>query len=174
MGFDIGAILANLILSYFSQDGHGTNNSRKEYKVWLIEQVERNILFTYLKIESIWNLFQAKFIGLWNTEHKGDVFSPLFLGEEATTKAQKQYMRRLLGESMAFAAAKMIRYLQFYFSNIPRRIVGVAHVADLESISNNEMKVKCERNALVFAKYLIVNSESFSRIEDVTSKLAEY
>ncbi len=40
MGFDIGAVLGNLLLSYFSQDGHSTpTDSRKEYKEWLLATV---------------------------------------------------------------------------------------------------------------------------------------
>jgi 5-methylthioribose kinase len=40
MGFDIGAFIANLFLSYFSQEGHARSEAddkkRKEYKRWLL------------------------------------------------------------------------------------------------------------------------------------------
>jgi len=40
MGFDIGAFIANLFLSYFSQDGHAKSEQDekkcKEYKRWLL------------------------------------------------------------------------------------------------------------------------------------------
>lgn len=49
MGFDIGAYLANLLLSYFSQDGHAhqdqEDKNRVAYKNWLLEQVFLNCFF---------------------------------------------------------------------------------------------------------------------------------
>ena len=41
MGFDVGAIIANLLLNYFSQIGHeNSNDPRKEYRAWILETVE--------------------------------------------------------------------------------------------------------------------------------------
>jgi 5-methylthioribose kinase len=55
MGFDIGAFLANLILAYYSQDGHAAgSDSRTEYKKW----IQKTIVET-------WNLFSKKFLALW-------------------------------------------------------------------------------------------------------------
>lgn len=55
MGFDIGAFLANLILAYYSQDGHAAgSDSRTEYKKW----IQTTMVET-------WNLFAKKFLALW-------------------------------------------------------------------------------------------------------------
>ena len=41
MGFDTGAFVGNLLLNYFSQDGHATEaDDRAAYKVWVLETVE--------------------------------------------------------------------------------------------------------------------------------------
>ena len=38
-GFDVGAVLGNLFLAYFSQPGHAdSNNDRVEYSEWILEQ----------------------------------------------------------------------------------------------------------------------------------------
>jgi 5-methylthioribose kinase len=38
MGFDLGALLANLFLAYFSKEGQ--TNTTEAYKQWLLELVE--------------------------------------------------------------------------------------------------------------------------------------
>lgn len=52
-------------------------------------------------------------------------------------------------------------------SSIDRRIVGVAHVEDFESISDPSKRATCERKALDFAKLLLKNRQSFSQISGV-------
>nr|POE57267.1 methylthioribose kinase 1 [Quercus suber] len=68
MGFDIGAFLGNLILAFFAQDVHADQvNDRKTYKEWILRTVE-----------DTWNLFNKKFIALWD-EHKdgsGEAYLP--------------------------------------------------------------------------------------------------
>ncbi len=51
-----------------------------------------------------------------------------------------------------------------------RRILGIAHVEDLESIKDTVLRAKCERNALVFARELLVNTNNFDNIEATTIK----
>lgn len=49
-----------------------------------------------------------------------------------------------------------------------RRIVGIAHVEDLESIADLKLRAECETDALTLAKRLLKeNLESFKHIEDV-------
>src|SRR5262245_40001508 len=57
MGFDIGAYLANLLLSFFSQDGHAKqaadDKKRPEYKQWLLQQVQyfwRQLIYCLLMV----------------------------------------------------------------------------------------------------------------------------
>jgi len=66
MGFDIGAYLGNIWLSYFSQDGHAKMSNEKDrvsYKKWLVEQSKKT-----------WELFVSKFIKLWDSKHRGQLF----------------------------------------------------------------------------------------------------
>ena len=64
MGFDIGALIANLLMSFFSQTGHEKKfGERKKYKKWLLEI-----------IKTIWIKFEKKFLKLWETENYGDAY----------------------------------------------------------------------------------------------------
>jgi 5-methylthioribose kinase len=99
MGFDIGAIIGNLLLSYFSQDGHETTKgSRKEYKLWLLDTIVH-----------LWEKFKSKFSALWYKEAKGDAFNNSFLEEEQLTDAMDVYFTRLFQDTLGFGGAKMIR-----------------------------------------------------------------
>jgi len=67
-------------------------------------------------------------------------------------------MGRLFADSVGFAAAKMIR-----------RILGLAHVADLESIADPDIRAKCETKALRLARDMLVNRNAYKMIDDVTA-----
>lgn len=150
MGFDLGAFIGNLFLSYCSQDGHGTSiGDRDKYKSWLLQTVQET-----------WDLFAKKFTGLWNDSWDsgaGDAYLPeIYNSPSLRLLAQKQYMGELLQDTVGFAAAKMIR-----------RIVGIAHVEDLESIEDADLRARCERKALNLAKSLLRKRRSLSGMDEV-------
>ncbi|KAJ7967527.1 Methylthioribose kinase [Quillaja saponaria] len=155
MGFDIGAFLGNLVLAFFAQDGQAhEGNDRKAYKQWILKT-----------IEDTWNLFHDKFIALWD-EHKessGEAYlHAIYNNPEVQQLVQTQYMRDLFHDSLGFGAAKMIR-----------RIVGVAHVEDFESITDASKRAPCERRALEFAKTLLKERRKFQTITEVVSAIQQ-
>lgn len=155
MGFDIGAFLGNLILAFFAQNGHANQgNDRKVYKKWILKTIEET-----------WNLFQKNFVALWN-ENKdgpGDAYLPdIYNNPEVLQLIQTKYMGDVFHDSLGFGAAKMIR-----------RIVGVAHVEDFESISDASKRAECERKALDFAKKLMKDRRKFASISEVISTIQE-
>jgi len=151
MGFDVGAVLGNLLLSYFSQDGHaGEGDSRAGYQDWILET-----------LESVWNGFSARFLALWRgTAAKGDAYPRELFAEASAAAAleteHQAVMARLYVDSIGFAAAKMIR-----------RILGLAHVIDLEKIADPERRALCETRALRLARELMVNRRRFDSIAAV-------
>jgi 5-methylthioribose kinase len=150
MGFDVGALIANLILAYLSQIGHEmTPGARDEYRAWILGQTV-----------DVWNRFAARFVALWNAEGRGDAYTAeLFAdpaGRDALAVEQKRYMRRLFSDTLGFAGCKMIR-----------RILGLAHVADFETIADKDLRAKGERKALRLARSLLVDREEFANIEAV-------
>nr|CAD1823123.1 unnamed protein product [Ananas comosus var. bracteatus] len=155
MGFDIGAFLGNLILAYFSQDGHANEgHDRKAYKQWIL----RTIVET-------WDLFQKKFISLWD-EHKdgkGEAYLiSIYNKPELWISLQQKYLKDLFHDALGFGAAKMIR-----------RIVGIAHVEDFESIADASKRASCERNALNCAKRLLKERRQFETVGQVISVIQE-
>lgn len=155
-GFDVGAFLGNVLLAYFSQPGHASmHDSREEYAIWLLKL-----------IESTWMLFEKKYLALWQTQHHGDSYTAdLFtdeIGKQALTEFQKKKMQSLFVDSIGFAGVKMIR-----------RILGLAHVEDLESIADQPLRAACEKRALRCARELMVHADQFTTIQSVIAKAQE-
>ena len=88
---------------------------------------------------------------------ESDVRDEIAKVEEALRAAQKAYVKGVLRDSLAFAGAKMTR-----------RVVGIAHVADLESIADPDVRAKCELAALACGRRLILEAYELS-IDDVAA-----
>ena len=157
MGFDLGALVANLLLNYFSQDGHEERpGARDDYRAWVLETTE-----------GVWSGFREKFLALWRSAAAaGDGYpAALFQGPLGAARLElerKAYLERLYRDTLGFAAAKMIR-----------RIVGLAHNIDLEWIEDPEVRARCEARALTLAREMMVNPGAFPSIGDVAEAAAE-
>lgn len=139
MGFDVGAVFANLLLNYSGQE-HWIADEKKR------EAFRSNILET---IVSIWNQFHNKFLALWSEEGVDRI------ANEA--KGYKSYyMHRLLQDAVGYTGAKMVR-----------RIVGLAHVADIDRISVDATRNIAQRKALAIGTELILRNRTINSIDDL-------
>lgn len=152
MGFDVGAVIANFLINYFSQDGHeGKAGARDSYREWIL-----------LTLVQIWTGFSDKFLALWRDHQTGDAYPPsLFQGDFGCIRLEAErraYMSRLWTDTLGFAAAKMIR-----------RILGLAHNIDLEKIRDELARAACEARALTMARDMMVNPGGYSDIIQVAA-----
>jgi len=150
IGFDLGAFLGNLLLSWYSQPGHATReDSRRAYQQWILEQAA-----------VFWESFRRNFLALWAENAHGDVLpvSMFARAEEASTleAARAAFVDGLFADMLGFAACKMIR-----------RIVGFAHVIDFERIQDAALRAGCEASALAMARALLTHPAQFHSIQDV-------
>lgn len=151
MGFDVGAMLGNLLLSYFSQDyrQRAMGNNPDEYRQWLLTC-----------LEEIWIGFEEKFIALWEA-HDNKTDEP-FLGTdlngETAAVFRQHFMQRLLSDSIGFAACKMMR-----------RIVGLAKVADIADIMDLAERAKVEEHALLMGAKMVVQRKQIKSIEELVA-----
>src|SRR6266702_6426823 len=156
MGFDIGAVIGNLIMSYLASGGHeGSIGERHSFEVWVLET-----------IESVWTEFARKFVALWRTEAAGDAYpAALFAGAAGAARLEAErhaYMARLFCDTVGFAAAKIIR-----------RILGLAHNIDFELIEDPKRRAVCEARSLRLARAMMVDTASFTSIAAVTAAARE-
>jgi 5-methylthioribose kinase len=156
MGFDIGAVIANLLMGYFASAGHERSpGERRAFEAWMLQT-----------IEAVWNEFARKFLELWRSEAKGDAYpAALFAGEAGAARLETErldYVERLFGDTVGFAAAKIIR-----------RILGLAHNIDFEWIEDAKLRAVCEARSLRLARAMLVETSSFETIGAVTKAARE-
>ncbi|MFC4305135.1 S-methyl-5-thioribose kinase [Cohnella boryungensis] len=138
IGFDIGAVIANLLLHYAGQEHWSADaKARAERRRYLTDTVR-----------DIWIAFDRKFRALWQ-EHGTDRIAK-------TVGYEDDYMRRLLQDTAGFAGAKVVR-----------RIVGLAHVADIDKIPDPAVRSKAQRMALAIGTALIKRNRQITSIEQI-------
>jgi 5-methylthioribose kinase len=135
MGFDLGAVIGNLLMSYLASAGHERSpGERRLFEVWVLET-----------IEDVWTEFAREFLELWRTEAHGDAYpQTLFTGVAGAARLEverRAYMARLFGDTVGFSAAKIIR-----------RILGLAHNADFELIEDPRRRAVSEARSLRLAR----------------------
>lgn len=154
MGFDVGLLLANFFLAYYSQAGLGCNPV--EYEDWLLEQAEQ-----------IWTKFAQKFSALWDERLEGDYLPARLLTSDTRaqviSRVRADYLARLFEDSLGFAATEMIR-----------RILGLAHVADMDEIAEPAARALCETRALLAAKELMLGRRKHQNIAQVLGVIREH
>jgi 5-methylthioribose kinase len=74
----------------------------------------------------------------------------------ALARARADFMHMLFADMLGFGACKMIR-----------RILGFAHVLDLDGIADTSMRARCESAALTMAMTLLRAPAQFRSIDDV-------
>lgn len=145
MGFDIGALIANLLMSFFSQNGHELKiGERLNYKSWILDV-----------IYEIWLKFEKKFCDLWDKFPQGDAYpNELFKNNrEAIKNEQKEYLKNVYSDSIGFAGAKIIR-----------RIFGFAHNIDFEWIEDMKIRAICENKCATLGIEMQTDFEKFKDI----------
>jgi 5-methylthioribose kinase len=155
MGFDIGAILGNLLLAYFAQSCRGQGDDA--------DLAYREELLSHFR--AIWNGFEPRFLELWRDGGAGDAYpASLFSRDDAPEleAARAAFMQELFRDSLAFAGCKMIR-----------RIVGLAHVEDFESIEDPARRAAGEALAIRLGRELITTPDKFGSVESVAEAAKE-
>ena len=155
MSFDVGALMGNYLLAYMAQPGQANAaDDRRDYSNWILETVC-----------STWQIFAAEFRQLWHAERNGSLFPPkLFSGSDNNDadNALNQFLQNVLRDSCGFAGVKMLR-----------RVIGAAHVEDLESIVDADQRADCEKHVLTLARSLLLNRSNVASIEEVATMARE-
>ena len=126
MGFDIGSIIGNLLINCAAQQGlPGTDSEKQAYREQLLDT-----------IETLWSTFSTTFLQRVTEKCSDPVFSQKGFAEAV--------IKHTWHESMGYAGTELIR-----------RVVGLAHVADLDSIEDPIVRAESEKLALNLGVLLI-------------------
>lgn len=137
MAYDIGALLANLIMNYISTEARCEDEElKKKHKEYLLQTLKDTV-----------NLFKSKALKLWDE---------VVTDKMAKTPGFKEfYINDVLVNTAGVTGCEMVR-----------RTVGFAHVKDLDGIEDDNKRTKAKIDNLNLAKILIKNREEITTGED--------
>ncbi|GAA0075755.1 S-methyl-5-thioribose kinase [Clostridium sp. CTA-5] len=137
--YDIGLLFANIVLNYVSWEGRTDRkpNDIKEYREYLLDLSNE-----------IWNEFYVELDYLWNNESK-DIITEV-------EGYEKDYVENLLHETIGFCSCEVMR-----------RIIGMAHVPDLDEIENLQDRAKAQIMGLNIAKEMLINREKINLFKEL-------
>ncbi len=147
-GFDIGALIGNLIMSYTS---HVALNIKDDYNQWVLKTIEDVLV-----------KFNDKFLYLWNQKDESSLIVSGFINENDLNDYKKDFMLNILQDSIAYAGCKMAR-----------RMFGIAGVADIRDIEDDETKDHAIKMTLEIAREFVKNRKNIKKISTVINIIKE-
>ncbi|MEI9418903.1 S-methyl-5-thioribose kinase [Mesorhizobium sp. Cs1321R2N1] len=154
MAFDTGMLLANFWMSFFSQRGHEQKGKRDAMRAYLLDVV----------VET-WAVFRAEFSHLWRTERTGMLYQKSLFEDQGDILAAEQALDDVLHQIWT-------DLLGFAGIEVHRRILGLAHNADFETIADEDLRASCEAKALKFGRHIAVNRRQIHSIDEVNNLAA--
>ncbi|WP_102108406.1 S-methyl-5-thioribose kinase [Oceaniglobus roseus] len=137
MGFDTGMLIANLLMSFFSQPGHRSGAEMTGMQDWILGV-----------IGDICRVFDAEFRHLWVTERTGMLYPKALFEDQGhdSAPACDRVLRDLWADAMGACGIEM-----------HRRCLSLAHNADFEAISDPALRAPLEARNLMMGRELVLN-----------------
>jgi 5-methylthioribose kinase len=152
IGFDVGMLIANFLMAFHAQSGHEpAPGGRDAYRAWILGVAG-----------GIWDEFAAEFARLWRTERRGILY-PAALYED---QGQPEAAEAALADRLA---AIWTDALGFMGVEIHRRILGLAHNADFETIADPDRRAACEAPALRLGRRLALGRRTIRDMAEVVA-----
>jgi 5-methylthioribose kinase len=152
MGFDVGMLIANFLMAFHAQSGHEARpGARDPYRAWTLGVAA-----------DVWTEFAAEFANLWRTERRGILY-PAALYED---QGQPEAAEAALADRLA---AIWTDALGFMGVEIHRRILGLAHNADFETVADESRRAACEAPALRLGRRLVLGRRTIRDMAEVVA-----
>jgi len=141
-GFDIGALLANLINNYIH---HLVVTKDNEYQKWLLDTTAE-----------VLNKFKEKFLSYWDEHNDSALFVDGYLDDKTLKIYKENFIKDILKDSVGFAGAKMAR-----------RVYGVAGVTEIRGIEDVILRAEAETLALKIAREFVMNYKNINNVDEI-------
>ena len=151
MGFDIGMLIANFLMAHCAQPGHLSDQARRAaYQDWILDVVS-----------DVWSAFAQEFTHLWRTERAGILYqATLFEDQNDTLGAEQARIDRLDAiwqDMLGFCGVEM-----------HRRILGLAHIAEFDQITDEPLRAQCEARGLVLGRAVTIGRSTIRDMDTLT------
>lgn len=148
MGFDIGMLVGNYLMAYHATPAHVSDEADcAAYQEWILQMTGET-----------WAAFCDEFSKLWRMERTGILY-PQSLYEDqghamASELALEQVLAEIFEDLLGFAGIEM-----------HRRILGLAHIAEFETIENPDIRAPLETRSLKFGQALVMNRRNIKGMD---------
>ena len=156
MGYDIAALLQNLILNYLSHSAHTSDQeARESYQKYILDTVQ-----------NIWLEFARKFDETWAENNRGELVPEKYWdfpgGDKAFAEYRQKYIARLLQDTAGHGGVKFLR-----------RMMGIVSVWDISSIEDPKQRAKAEAAAIRIGKRWVLERKSIQNIDQLIEIVKE-
>lgn len=145
-GFDIGALVANLVNNYVH---HSIVTKDDDFKEYLLQT-----------IKEVLELFESKFIQLWKAQKDSALLIDGYIddntADNTADKYRKRFLKSILRDSVGYAGCKMAR-----------RVFGVAGVAEIRGIKDKVLRASAEELVLKIAREFVMKYEKIDSINEI-------
>lgn len=154
IGFDLGMLVANFLMAYFSQPAHRAAGELEDYQNWVL-QVIADLHASYI----------AEFTHLWNSERTGMLY-PASMFKDQGHSSQGALEDRL---AMIWEDAMGICGIEMH-----RRILSLAHNADFEAIEDTSVRAPLEARNLEMGRQLVLTRSDIKDVDALTALARSY
>lgn len=141
-GFDVGALLANLVNNYVH---HSVVTKDKDFQEWLL-----------VTIKEVLEKFGEKFLNFWKEYRNSALLVYGYLDESTLQNYKERFVKNILRDSAGFAGCKMAR-----------RVYGVAGVAEIRGIENPDLRAEAEKMALKIAREFVIKHDKIESVDEI-------
>ena len=141
-GFDIGALVANLVNNYIH---HSIVTKNEDFKEYLLETIKETL-----------ELFESKFLKLWEAQKDSALLIDGYIDDETAQNYRKKFLKTILRDSIGFAGCKMAR-----------RVFGVAGASEIRGIQDKKLRADAEKLALKIAREFVMKYEKIQTIDEI-------
>lgn len=144
IGFDIGTAIGNLLLNYCGLPGHLGIRDAAAAREQRLKD-----------IQELWSTFAERFQALAREKTQDAALSvPGYASE---------FLKKVWTDAVGFCGTELIR-----------RSVGLSHVADIDTIADEEMRHECLRHAIALGKVLIVIAPRIDSVDELIARVRQY
>lgn len=132
MGFDLGMLIANYLMAFFSQPAHRPDPGPMQD--WLLEVIAGTCA-----------AFRAEFDALWSAERRGILHPESLAPDVPDARAREAMQAHVWADAMGVCGCEM-----------HRRCLSLAHNAEFETIADTGLRARLEARNLAMGRVLLV------------------
>ncbi|UUE56786.1 S-methyl-5-thioribose kinase [Pectobacterium aroidearum] len=143
IGFDVGTAIGNLLLNYCGLPGLLAPREAAAGRERRLED-----------IRTLWQTFSARFLALSDNESRDPAL--------AESGYAALFLQQVWRDAVGYCGTELIR-----------RTIGLAHVADLDSIQETEARLACQRHAISLGRTLVLAAPHIADVDALLARVRQ-